>query len=538
MGKRVDGVIALALAALVVVLYGSVVRFFWMWDDAYLLHIAATRELSESLIGTSVWRAMPQQLFTPMLTISYDLALSAFGANPRAFYLAHLAQLMLLVAALYLVLRLWLSRFSAAGATIVFLSGVPLVAIAAAIMLTHYVQSLLFAAIAVGLFTLSVRRQSYRLTLVSSFFYLLAVLAKEIAVGLPLLLLLLPEKDLRERLRHCAPHAGMLFVYFGWRYLMLGQILGGSGWSSEGSERLRVWLMAPIAMTRVLSANFIPAGVLLISVIALGALIVSRSRTSVVRLIVAFGIAIGPVLPAMKKVEPRYALATWLCCAVIAGLTAEKLPQWYGRAYLVLVVALAVLVNRGAWQAETALSRRMSAEARAFLELGAGDVVRNPAVPPAAMNELKWLKEEYLQGATGSGWFYDDLFLCETPRLPHRVFEWRGPQASVVDVTDTIGALRSRYCSSIRFAAPLSASFRTGGQTLSWKFGPYQNGTYSVIIANGIQSFVLPAQDSFRLPGVPAMTLRVKYTAPTGWTTYSPELSLELTRTGSVEWRR
>ncbi len=171
------------------------------------------------------------------------------------------------------------------------------------------------------------------------------------------------------------------------------------------------------------------------------------------------------------------------------------------------------------------------------MNLAAGEAIRHPAVPPAAMSELKWVKETYLRRQQGSLWFYDDLFLCSTATLPWRVFSYDEPRRSVVPIQG-LDRLRDRYCKSIRTDVPLTASFRHEEESLFWTFGPYDRGTYGIVIGNGVQAFELPRSDGFRLPGVTALTLRVRYESPDHWVTYSPDLTLDFSRSANFEWRR
>ena len=150
-----------------------------------------------------------------------------------------------------------------------------------------------------------------------------------------------------------------------------------------------------------------------------------------------------------------------------------------------------------------------------------------PAVPPAAMSELKWLRK------SSAEWFYDDIFLC-THAMPHRVFSWSG--RGVVEMSG-LSRLRDRYCSSIRNDAALTASFHHEGESLFWNLGPYDRGTYSVVLQDGVQAFEVPRSDGFRLPGLRSLALRVRYRAPEGWVTYSPELRFDLSR-ADLSWHR
>ena len=227
----------------------------------------------------------------------------------------------------------------------------------------------------------------------------------------------------------------------------------------------------------------------------------------------------------------------WLVCAVVAAAGFDTI--WDFRVRIVMTIAtlaLVLVVNRQRWASEFFTSRRMSDEARVFLDLGPGDALREPAVPPSSMSELAWLKDIYLRRPSGALWFYDDLYLCAN-EMPRRVFGYVAAKREVIEQGD-VASVRDKYCKSIRDNAPLSAKFEHRGESLFWTFGPYDRGTYGVVFGNGISALELRRDDGFRLPRVRALRLRVRYAAPEGWVTYSPELSLDFTRASNFEWQR
>ena len=91
---------------------------------------------------------------------------------------------------------------------------------------------------------------------------------------------------------------------------------------------------------------------------------------------------------------------------------------------VLLAIMLAVIANRHRWQTEFQSALRQSNEARAFFDLGPDDLLAYPTIPPAAIAELRWLKEEWVHQPRGAGWFYDDIFVCEGMSDAKRTFAW------------------------------------------------------------------------------------------------------------------
>jgi hypothetical protein len=571
----IDAAAALGLLLLVVALYRKVARLFWTYDDAYLLHIATVRRWSEYLINGEVWRSMPQRLFTPLVTATYDSELSLFGLQPRAWYVVHLAMLALAVTAVYFAVRLWLPPLFAFCAAALVALGAPTANVATELMLVHYLEAIALGALSVIAFVRGVRRG--RTSFASAVLYLLAMLAKEIAVPLVFLLVLLRRAARPHRsFAHAqddnrgsgdargprggrglggggglggrpnvipsvsegsvwaggavVPHFAALAIYLLWRYAMLHTLIGGYGYTAPTA---RIIASLPAALLKAVAGPRLAVGVVLLIAIAVG--IVAALRRNATLTIVAMLLAVAPIVPIAAHMQPRFAITAWIWACVAFAAGAATLPRRAAYALLSVALLSAIVVNRTAFRAEMETSKRMSDEARFFLDLGPGSLLRKPAIPPAALGELQWLKVDQLHRAAGAGWFYDDLFLCRGGAAWKRV--WSYDKRVVREITSEVPAITARYCGSIRENAHLSAEFHYANGAVSWKLGPYEDGRYSLVIADGLQAFDVPAVDSFKIE-LPAIALRVRYQSPGGWVTYSPEIALDFVHHPDQRWTR
>jgi len=277
--------------------------------------------------------------------------------------------------------------------------------------------------------------------------------------------------------------------------------------------------------------------------VSVGLLMLGAGRAVRTRQTLLFGgvtllFAIAPIIPASKEMQPWYAILPWLWLCVVFALGVSKFGP-NGRAALLVAAAVAVIVaNRQEWTREYARALRMSDEARAYMTLDSASMLRRPAIPPSSMPELRWLKEEHLQGMKGAGWFYDDLYLCSSALTGKRIYEYLPGRREVAEVTARIPDLARAYCASIRESAPMRVEFHHRGETLSWRFAPYREGRWSVVVAGGMMSYDVRPEDGFRLGGVPGLALRVRYEAPDGWVTYSPEMALDFAKQPDYVWHR
>lgn len=104
------------------------------------------------------------------------------------------------------------------------------------------------------------------------------------------------------------------------------------------------------------------------------------------------------------------------------------------------------------------------------------------------------------------------------------------------DVTSEIAS--PEFCSSIRWEAPLFATFEKKGRDLFWELGPHRSGQYALLFEDGVHAYEVPRADGFRIGDYDALKLRVRYLSAEAWSTYSPELALDFTDTPVFRWSR
>lgn len=544
MKRLQDTAFAAVLVLLVIVLYRKVVRLWWTYDDAYLLHLATDYRLADAFFSSAQW---PQKLFTPIVMVFYEGEMSLLGLNPTQWFVVHLVFVTLSALAFYGALRLYFQAPAALAGSVLYVASVPLCSLTTEISGIHYFVAILTGSLAAIAYVAALRRGSAALTILSALLYLLGMLAKETIVPLPLFFLVVPDRTIRARIRFTIPHWIALAIYLLWRRAVIGTFLGGYGWAT----RLEEWpgLIASLPKKIILAC----AGVDLATGLGLTVLLITgivclfryadsdERRRRAVMFIVALALAVGPILPVSKEMQRRYVLMPWLCVSIAFVAGAESLRRRDARGgmiLLALVPLLAVINNRQEWSFEYGRTLRMSEEARFFTEMPAGGLLRHPAVPPAAMGEFNWLKSTHLGKQSGAGWFYDDFYLCTAGITGRPTWQYSAEKRKIVNVSADLPRIARRHCKSIRHDQPLSAEFEYRDGTLFWEFGPYEEGRYRVLMGEGVQAFDVPRADGFLLPDIPGLTLRIRYDAPEGWTTYSPPIALDFVHRPRTVWRR
>jgi len=542
--------IALALAGAAWLLYGPVLRLWWTHDDFYHLRYLLTHRPGWYLFDASGFREFPAKVFTPLLFLSLDADRRLFGLDPHLFYLHQLLVFALCPAVLYGVLRLWLPRLWAAAGAWIFLIGPVTASLAPLLMVRHYVESILLAAMAVGAWAMALRRQpgkgAWGLSCLSATLYFAASMAKEIAVPLAMLLPLLPAPtgnrpiSLQERLRLALPHAAALGLYLALRFGVLGTLLGGYGFAvtPSGLPTLALELPGKIA-AELMAGRFTWPEAVLCALLAVGilALLLGGRRVAGVTGL-AMLLAVLPVLPVSTRMEPRYAVPAWIALSVAFAAGGSRLGRKAGITLAILACVAGLWVNRQDWSRRFARVERMSAENRALFDMKEGDVLRQPLTLAASLKELQWMKENVFHRPPGGRWFQDDLYLCVHQGSLGRVLGYDYAESRVLDLTARIPALRKRHCSSIRSEVPLTASFRVSGDNLLWDLGPHEEGSYGFVLGDGAELFEMPRSAGFNVQGLTELPLRIKYESPDGWVTYSPELKIKIEDGSSLRWSR
>lgn len=531
---------ALLLAALTWALYGGVTRLWWLDDDFFNLRFVRSFSPRDYCLDPAVWQSLPFRMLTPLLFVSYDADLNAFGAEPRAFYLHQLAALALAAVTLYALLRAWLERPWALFAAAAFLAGAPLANLATSIMARHYLECLALVLLAGVAWVRSLRAAnaaaSWWWSVLSALLWFAASLAKEIAVPLVLLLPLLPEGALATRLRRLLPHGVALVAYVVYRRFLMGALVGGYGWVIEREDWPRVLATLPLRIGwELLGASSAAAWIALAALLA-GTALRLRTRRAALLLSLAVLLVLLPLVPVAAEVKPRYAALPWAVLVVAFAASASRLRRG---AWLAAAAALALLIaNRTTWQREMARATRASTENQALLRFTPGEVLRQPATLPASLDEAQRYGREWLGLPAAGGWFFDDLYLCLHGTAVRRLWEYEPGRARLVDETARLVSLRGERCGARPESAALAASFRAEDGVLHWRLGPYEDGRWTFVLRDGQAAFPVPRRGGFHLHGPTELKLFVRYDAPAGWTTYSPRLRVDLVRPVTQRWSR
>src|SRR5205823_918609 len=239
------------------ILYRKVVRLWWMYDDPFQLRLVRDVGLG-SLLSTKDFYG-GASVFTPLLIVSLKADYILFGTAASFFYAHQLASFAIALLLEYCLLRLWCSPLPSLSAVVVTMTGAPLLQIVPLLMCRHYIEGALFAMAAAIAYVLAVRGRGWPAAVLSAIAYFLAACAKEIFLPLPLLLMVIPEGERRDRARFLGGHVIAAAVYGLWRLLAVGFDVGSYGVLGTPGERGRLLLALPWHIIRQLAGSGSPA---------------------------------------------------------------------------------------------------------------------------------------------------------------------------------------------------------------------------------------------------------------------------------------
>lgn len=528
----------MALLAVALALASDILTLGFIHDSPFHLRLIGAHAPGDVLFSSDFWRH-EKNVFTPLFYLSLALDHALAGTNPAIYYVHHLLAVAGAALALYATLRLWHAvPFAFAGAAL-FLVGPAVAASLPVLMVRHYFEALLLLAAATATWVLALRRGRTGWAIGSAALFLAALLEKEIAAPLPLLLALAPEGRPRQRLRLLAFHAAALALYAGWRAALLPRAAEAYGFvHPDGWVALVAELPLKVARALFAGGTWGAAVALLVALAC-----VALARRGLALAAVGLAAALLPVVPVSFDFAPRFAPRFALAAAFVVAATAAA--GWarlasssrFGRAALPLAAATLVataIAGRGVGDEELDRGRRLSAESRGFVMLPAGAVLAWAESTSASLGELAGLRAE-LGGAAGDvDWFQDDLFLCSPAASGRRLFVLDRERLTLVDASDRIAARAGALCDATRHEEPLTVRFRFRDGLLAWELGPYADPGYSFVLDGGRTRIAMPARAGFRWRR--AVTLRVRYASPAGWVTYSPPIAL---REGDdADWTR
>ena len=526
--------------ALIVVLYGNSLTGWWGWDDTQILKFAFQYSPWEYFFVPQVWGKFQPANLNPWIILSFDLDLTLFGLKPQPFYAHHLLALWMVAGVTYLLLRVWANRLWSTLGVVLFLCSAPVTNTVNQLMTRHYLEGLLFFILAFYLFIRATKEERSALAWLGAVFYFFAMSAKEIYVVQALLLPLIPVRDLPKRLRMTLPFFLAMGFYALWRRYMLGTWVGGYRPSID-------WCAVYPMILKIPSFIFGDGPFAIVAFLTSTALIIYAAwlRPSLRVLIVgAAFLLLGPMVPAIYISDPYRLLLlfTWalsLAVVLTLGVIASSNHRIIVALAMVAVIGFTMAVQ--GWKIRAGLrstAKGYEAHGRFIMEADQDHVL----LPSAQFGNwftagLSWLRENMLEEQSPMV-VYDEIDLAKLNPDSWRVFLYDYSSRSLKEVPGGVPGICSEWKGKLR-ENPISVEFGYADGVVSWQFGPYEKGQYSIITYRRSETkMIIPRSGFKRRKMSDPLLFRVRYDSPEGWITYSPLMQFDGKKLTNVEEKK
>ena len=550
--------IVLALAALA--LHHGALNGFWRFDDGAHLLFAATYAPWQYFLQPSITILQSYANVAPYNAFFYDVNLALFGMVPRWHYAHQIALLGAVAFATYRLIRLWQEPLIALLAAVLFLTGLPTLYVAQQLMTGHYATGLLFTVLSLHCYTLCVRDGSLRLNLLGAAFYLLATTCKEVFVPLVLLLPFLPVGSLQIRLRAALPYVAVAVAYTAWRYAILGRLVGGYvAVDISPVEQIRQLLTIPLLLAGWTKADDVVSFLerrsglnlaVFAGVTLLGFLAAWRSRLSWMLIFASLALLVLPLVPLTRfpglNAADRYLFLVWWACAVLLAVFVSSFRK-HGVEVPLRLACFAALTGLTLY-AQRAEHERISPQLamqdglyQAALHLDNHTALLLPpdrsyykTVLDGARQATRQLVNKSLEPAK---LIVDSAALCAFAKAGNTILAYEESCNCMRDVTqnreESLGKLNS-FADHAVSGQPLNAALFLDHQLLSWKFGPYEDGVYSVLLDGTLTK--VPASGSISYASKLPLRFTIRHDAKDGIIAISPPLEFESASHKSFAW--
>jgi hypothetical protein len=345
--------ITFLLCIITLLVHGSSMNASWRWDDGAHLKFAITHSPAQYFFTPEIARINSYANLTPWNALFYDINLSLFGMDARWHYAHLLAVVALGIVLFYTVLRQWLPLLPAYMGALTLLLGKPTYHIAAGLMHGHYATGFALSMLAILGWVHYLREGKKYWIALSTASYILATSCKEVYVPLVLLLPFLPVGSVKQRAQAIVPYLLVGLAYAGWRYIMLGALVGGyTHGHFEMAQALHQFSRIPMlligykapgilfallfgglfisaSLQRILNWPLI-AVVLVIAMIPLFPLTAFPGINNADRYLFVPWLAISALLAVCVNCKMRVAIKSVLCAALAFSLVAIHLSERRG----------------------------------------------------------------------------------------------------------------------------------------------------------------------------------------------------------------
>jgi hypothetical protein len=553
----------LSLALTVLVLYGFLTGNWWYGDDPEIIVFALKHSPCDYLLNPDIWQSFSPFNFVPWVIASLQIDVLFSDFAPFGYYLHQFIALVIVALILFKVFNLFIEKalFAFSG-VLIFLLTPSTLSVVSWLSTRHYLEGMGFSLLSIYFFVRGLRSDKFILTYVSALWYIFGALSKEVYVPLPFLLVLLPEKTFRERLRYSIPLFGISALYVLYRIWMLGDNPVG-GYSSVWPWTFSSALLNSPDVFRLYAGSWWVFFLVSITILW-GIHYVNGWKSTgkeALRYILMFVLFYLPILPVSSILSGgeslRYLLLTSTVITSFYVLSLNSIWEKGGQVHKILAAASLVIIVTGFYhgfkeQKNTWDTKKTeaSAEGKFFLNnMGGTDAVFRINQPHWFFDGLEKMKEEELEKRIERkiklvyGEFYGFNKDTEETVRGLRVFAYNRNSKIIADITQDARKAHAEFLGTIQ-AKPLSVFIHIKEAVMNIELGPYE-GLYILLEASPSQpdfyylAFPIGKRFGIKLTHRERVRIfRFAYASPEGWTALSPEFLIDWSKNQTITWSR
>lgn len=525
----------------------------WRWDDTQILIHAYNTSTLDNFINPEIWRKFSSNNLTPWLILSFKIDYLIFGLNPLGFYCHHLLSLAFLSFLLMYLSNQFTNNFKSGFLCfILFISGAPLYAVTEQLMTRHYIEGMIFCLLSIIFSIRFINTKEKKFIVYSLFFYILAALSKEIYVPLIVILILiyLYNKILNYKIFLC--HFTIGLTYTAWRLYMLPSAIGGysTGNSSNGIDFWK-YFSGYLKIPELIFGEFwqTPSfAILLLSIIYL-----YKKPAYIIFISISLISLLLPLAPLMNhpgiNYPDRYLFAFWSFVSLFITISIFNILPIFKKNISKIIFMIFCLLT-------LPLSAKQSHKFRADtiligqeFDAHAKFIIENKSIanlfPSKTVLDSGWfitglfdLKSKVLKNENKIKIIIDGIFIND---IKENFWIYSLECLCIEDRSFDLVNIKKRFDNSLRPNEPLFINlniFKTPDR-VDWNFGPYSVGLYEILLPESYGVIKFRRQGSLNIQIDPHKDMRIilKYTDPTGWSTYSPLLKAGAV-TPNLYWKR
>ena len=551
----------IALSLVTLILHYSALDAFWRFDDGAHLLFATKYSPWQYFLKPSITILQSYANVAPYNAFFYDLNLALFGMVPRWHYAHQLALLAATAFATYRLTRIWQEPLIALLAAILFLTGLPTLYIGQQLMTGHYATGLLFSVISLHCFALGVQDERPRWAWIGALFYLAATTCKEVFVPLVVVLPFLPLSHLGVRLKFVWPYVLVAIGYTGWRYAILGQLMGGYVATEVAvSDQLRQLSSVPLLLIGWVDLDHLGiflkgrSGLNLITLTFVGLLGIFtayRKRLSWGLIFVALIAIVLPLVPLTRNpglnLADRYLFLVWWAVAVLLAIFVGSLrndPLERALKFCCCAGLVGFMINAQhaehdrispqlAMQDELYESAlRLDKSAALFLPV---DGLYYKTVLRGVRQATANFEHRVIEPAQ---LIVDSASFCSFSKAGSKILTYDESCNCIKDISHDLEPSLIKlnsFASNANSGIPLKVTLYIDGKLLKWELGPFVDGAYYAIL--GGTPIKVPAKGSVSYGDKLPLLFRIRHNAVDGTVAVSPELEFDTATRSSYSWK-